>query len=343
MSKIHIRKKQHIEIIRNNSVEPYPSTFDSYRLPYVALPEIDMAEIDTSLEFLGFKLDQPFLISSMTGGEKYGRTINENIAKAAEKEKVGFGLGSMRILDQHPEVIDTFDVKKYCPSVPMFANLGIVQLNYGFDYKKIQKLIDLVKADGIFLHTNHLQEAIQPEGDTNFKNLLPKLEKIINKLSVPIIVKETGHGIDFKTAQRLKDLGIKWIDVSGTGGTSWAWVEAYRNNEDSFGEIFKGEGIPTTECLEDLKSIKGLNLISGGGIRNGLHIAKALALGASLATSAKPFLHAALESEESVVKLLRKFRKELIIAMFIAGCKNIEELSYLKLDRVNSKTGLKFN
>ncbi len=340
MAQIHTRKKQHIEVIKNNQVEPYTSSFDFYRLPYSALPEIDIQKIDTSCDFFGFKLSQPFIISSMTGGEKYGQIININIAKAAQSEKIGFGLGSMRVLDRYPDVIKTFDVKKYCPDVPMFANLGVVQLNYGFDYDKIQKLIDLVKADGIFLHLNHLQEAIQLEGDTNFENLLPKLEKVIKKLKIPVIIKEAGHGIDLKSAQRLKSIGVKWIDVSGTGGTSWAWIEAYRNL-NSAGELFKGEGIPTTECLTDLKNIKGLNLIAGGGIRNGLHVAKAIAMGAKFATAAKPFMHSALESEESVKNLLRKFRKELIIAMFICGVENLSQLSKLDLTKIDPKTGLK--
>lgn len=340
MAKIHTRKKQHIEVIQNNQVEPYPSSFDFYRLPYKALPEIDMQKIDTSCKFFGFKLSQPFIISSMTGGEKYGKIININIAKAAQSEKVAFGLGSMRVLDRYPEVIKTFDVKKYCPDVPMFGNLGVVQLNYGFNYDKIQKLIDMTHCDGIFLHLNHLQEAIQMEGDTNFENLLPKLEKVIKNLKVPIVVKEAGHGIDMATAKKLKEVGIKWLDVSGTGGTSWAWIEAYRAQENS-GEIFKGEGIPTAECLESLKNIKNLNLIAGGGIRNGLHVAKSIAMGAKFATAAKPFMHSALESEESVINLLKKFKKELIIAMFVSGSKNLLELSKQKLVRVNPETGLK--
>lgn len=340
MAQIHTRKKQHIEIIQNNPVEPYPSSFDFYRLPYKALPEIDINKIETNIDFLGFNLDFPFLISSMTGGEKYGSTINRNIAIAAENEKIGFGLGSMRIINKYPETVKTFNVKKYCPSIPMFTNLGLVQLNYGFDYDKIQKIIDSVKADGIFFHLNHLQEAIQPEGDTNFELLLPKLEKIIKKIQVPVIIKEAGHGMDLESVLKLKDIGIKYIDVSGTGGTSWAWTESYRLKEKRIGEIFKGEGIPTSECLENLKEIK-IKKIAGGGIRNGLHIAKSIALGATLATAAKPFINAALISEDEVIKIIKNFKAELIISMFSAGCKNLKELSKLKLNKINPQTGIK--
>ncbi|MBP9759498.1 type 2 isopentenyl-diphosphate Delta-isomerase [Candidatus Dojkabacteria bacterium] len=340
MAQIHNRKKQHIEIIQNNPVEPFPSSFDFYRLPFKALPEIDMLKIDTSTKFLGFDLSFPFLISSMTGGEKYGSTINRNIALAAENEKVGFGLGSMRIIDKYPEAVKTFDVKRYCPSVPMFANLGLVQLNYGFTYEKIQKLIDLVNADGIFLHLNHLQEAIQPEGTVNFESLLPKLEAIVKKLKVPVIIKEAGHGIDKATVEKLLEVGVKWIDVSGTGGTSWAWIESYRSKDGDFGEIFKYEGIPTAECLENLNQIK-INKIAGGGIRKSLHIAKSIALGTKLAKAAKPFMHAALKYEEEVIKIIKRMKKELIIAMFSAGCSNLADLSNLKLDKIHPQSGMK--
>lgn len=327
---INQRKLDHINIVLEKEVEPLPSTFDKYRLSYKALPEFDFDEIDTSINFLNFDLSFPFIISSMTGGPEKGRTINENLAKAAQKVGVGLGLGSMRVILRKPESIPSFDVKEFAPDVPIFANFGIVQLNYGYGADDLNKIIDSVNADGIFLHVNHLQEVIQPEGDLNWRDLIPKLEKILPKVNKPIIIKEVGHGIDFETAKRLSEIGVEWIDVSGLGGTSWAQVEAYRRS-DNLGHLFAAEGIPTDECLIENSKIKDLNLIAGGGIRNGIHIAKSIALGAKLATAAKPLLEASLHSEEDCVKVLERLKKEFKIAMFSAGVKSLEELSELDL------------
>lgn len=328
--KINERKLDHIRIVLEENVEPLRSSFDNYRLPYKSLPEIDMAKIDTGAEFLGRKLSFPFIISSMTGGPEKGIIINRNLAEAAEKAGVALGLGSMRVIIRKPESLESFNVRKYCPSVPLLANMGLVQLNYGYGADEINRIIDAVEADGIFLHVNPLQEAIQPEGDTNFETLLPKLEKVIRKIKKPVIVKEVGTGIDAATASKLYDIGVQWIDVSGSGGTSWAWVEGYRRT-DTLGDIFRAEGIPTAEALLAASKINGLKLIAGGGIRNGIHIAKALALGASLATAAKPLLEPALKDAESCYKLLEGLKHELTIAMFCTGSRTIKKMQRVKL------------
>lgn len=327
---INERKLDHINIVLKKNVEPLPSSFDKYRLPFKALPEIDMQDIDTTASFLGAKLSFPFIISSMTGGPEKGYSINSRLAEAAEEVGVALGLGSMRVILRKPESVKSFDVKKYCPSVPLLANMGLVQINYGYGADEINRIIDSINADGIFLHVNPLQEAVQPEGDTNFKELIPKLEKIIPKVHKPIVIKEVGTGIDHDTARRLAEIGVKWIDVSGTGGTSWSWVEGYRRTDD-LGDLFKAEGIPTAESLMINRSIKGLNLIAGGGIRNGIHIAKAVALGAKLATAAKPLLAPALESTEACVSVLKKLQNEFRIAMFSVGSSKISELQKVKL------------
>lgn len=324
-NKVSDRKLDHIRIVREENVEPLPSAFEKYELPYKALPEVDLTEIDTSVEFFGKKLSFPFVISSMTGGPDKAAGINQHLAEAAEQTQVALGLGSMRVILRKPESLASFNVRKYCPSVPLFANMGIVQLNYGYGADEINKLIDLVDADGIFLHVNALQEAIQPEGDTNFKGLLSKLEKVIKKVEKPIIIKEVGNGIDFQTAKRLYEIGIDWIDVSGLGGTSWPWVEGYRR-EDDLGYKFRSIGIPTDQALLAASKIKGLNLIAGGGIRSGIDIYKSLALGAKLATSAKPLLEPALTSTDATIKAIKSFEKELRIAMFVTGTSNIPSI-----------------
>ena len=207
--------------------------------------------------------------------------------------------------------------------------MGLVQLNYGYGAKEINKLIDIIEADGIFLHINHLQEAIQPEGDTNFKGLIDKLAKILPKIKKTVLIKEVGNGIDKETAKKLSEIGVEWIDVAGGGGTSWPWVEGYRRDDD-LGDIFKAESIPTDQCLTDCREIQDLKLIACGGIRNGKHIALSLMLGADMASCAKPLLQPALESPEACIKLLEKYKKELQISMFIMGAKNIEELKSIK-------------
>lgn len=341
MSDIRQRKLDHIKIVEGEQVEPIPSPFSNYRLPYKALPEIDLAEIDPAVDFFNWKLSFPLVISSMTGGEKYGRTINENVARAANAEGVAFGLGSMRVIRRYEESIHTFDVKEFAPDVPMFANVGLVQLNYGFDIKDFRAIIDSVKADGLFIHVNHLQEVAQPEGDTNFKDLLPKLEQILAELGddFPVVVKEVGHGFDRESAQALRDIGVEYLDVAGLGGTSWAWVEGYRqpselSHEESLGYILRAVGIPTDESLIQCREVEGLKLISGGGLRTGLDMAIATTLGADYSTIAKPFLSAALESTEAVQKLIQRLKREYVASMFAAGASTVAELKGLNSQRI---------
>jgi isopentenyl-diphosphate delta-isomerase len=329
---ISSRKLQHIQIVLEENVTPLPSSLSKYRLPYKALPEIDLAEIDTSHEFFGKRLSFPFVVASMTGGAEKAGIINKNLALACEQEKVALALGSMRVILKDPSAAESFKVRSLCPSIPLFANMGLVQLNYGYGSDEINRLLDIVEADGIFLHVNHLQESIQPEGDTNFKGLLGKLAEILPKINKPVIIKEVGSGIDKQTAQALYDIGIKWIDVSGMGGTSWTSVEAYRRQDD-MGFIFEEVGIPLDEALIDAKQIAGLQLIACGGIRNGLDMLKAFALGADIASAAAPLLKPALESSESVSKIFSRWRRELEIAMFTAGVASISECAALKLKK----------
>lgn len=327
---LHDRKLEHLRIVREENVEPVPSPLGKYRLPYKALPQLDLKKVDTRCEFLGYKLAMPFLVAGMTGGPEAAGLINRNLALACEQEKVALGLGSMRVVLKDPTSIGSFQVKKYCPSVPLLANMGLVQLNYGYGLKKIETILKVSKADAICLHVNHLQEAVQPEGDTNFAGLVEKLAKILPKISKPVIIKEVGSGIDAGSAQMLADIGIKWIDVSGLGGTSWTVVEAYRRQDD-LGFVFGEEGIPVDEALIQCREIKGINLIASGGIRTGLDIAKGLVLGADMCAAAKPLLAAAMDSPESCVKVLQRFKRELAVAMFTAGVGSVSELKFLKL------------
>ena len=326
---INKRKSEHIKIVLGKETEPNPSPFEKYRLPYCALPEIDLADVDTSIEFLGYKMNFPFIVSSMTGGPELGEKINIYLAKACQRTGCGLALGSMRIILKDHSAIKSFDVKKYCPDIPLLANMGLVQLNYGYGADEINYIIDSINADGIFLHINPLQESIQPEGDTNFKNLIPKLASILPKIKKPVLIKEVGTGIDYKTAKALFDIGIKWIDVSGNGGTSWSMIESYRRN-DEMGFAFNHFGIPTDEAIISCRKIKGLNLIAGGGIRSGTDIAIALALGAQITTSAKPFLKPALTSAAACYTLLEQWKRQLRISLFLSGKLRPLDISLIK-------------
>lgn len=328
MSNLSNRKQDHIDIVLNEKTEPLHSSFDKYYLPYCALPEIDMAKIDPSTTLLNKKLSFPFIISSMTGGLEKGEQINKNLAIAAQQEKVALGLGSMRVIIRYPEMLKTFQVKEYCPDIPLFANIGIVQLNYGFGTEELKKIVEGVEADALFVHINHLQEAIQPEGDTNFENLIPKLEKVVKELSIPIFAKEVGHGIDFSSAKKLRDIGVKYIDVSGMGGCSWAWIEGYRlPDKANLGYTFRAEGIPTDLALKMCSKLQDVTLIAGGGIRSGLDVAKSMTMGASFATAAKPFLQPALQSSDAVAKVIQQWKKEFIVGLFTCGAANVKEIS----------------
>lgn len=329
---LHQRKLEHLDIVLERDVEPERSSFDRYRLPYRALPEVDFAAIDPSCSFFERQLSFPFLISSMTGGPEKAGLINRNLAIAAQEVGVALGLGSMRVLLTDPDAVSSFKVRHLCPDIPIFANLGLVQLNYGCGLDEVKRLVDMVEADGIFLHVNPLQEAIQPEGDTNFKGLLRRLEAIVPKLEVPIVVKEVGAGMDKASARRLLDIGIRWIDASGTGGTSWAAVEGFRR-EDRLGALFKDVGLPTSELLRSLSDFDGLHLIGSGGVRSGVDVAKALILGAEMVGAAKPFLPCALKSEAACVATLQQWLHEFKVAMFCCGVTCVEDLHLLELGK----------
>ncbi|NTV23336.1 MAG: type 2 isopentenyl-diphosphate Delta-isomerase [Nanoarchaeota archaeon] len=323
---IENRKKNHVDICLAGEVGHKRSAgFDKYSLVHSALPEMEFTKIDTRVQFLGKGLSMPLIISGMTGGTKLSHKINTNIAIAAEKCGVAFGVGSQRIAIEKGD-ISSFEVRRHARNTIILANLGAVQLNYGFGLKECKMAVDMIKADALVLHLNPLQEVIQ-DGNTDFSGLKEKIRAIAKGLGVPIIVKEVGFGISGKVADMLKDAGVYGIDVSGSGGTNWALIESKlaKEPQKSLGELFSSWGIPTTECLNMCKG-KGLFLIAGGGIKNGYDGAISIVLGADYFTAAKPFLEAATKSPEEVVSMIEKFRLELKTAMFCSGSKDILSL-----------------
>ena len=311
--------------------------FDEIQLVHRALPEINLADVDPSVEFLGKQLSFPLLISSMTGGSGAQiKTINRNLAEAAEAEGVAMGVGSQRILFDDPSVAASFDLRSVAPTALLFANLGAVQLNYGMTIDQIRSAMDVLKADALILHLNPLQEAVQPEGDTDFSNLCQplasaserrgkKIGDVVQGLEKPVIVKEVGAGISRADAELLVQAGVKIIDVAGAGGTSWSRIESARCDDPALGELFQDWGIPTPQALMELSELD-VTLIASGGIRTGIELAKAMILGASLCGMARPFLTPAMESAEAVRQVIQRIKKEFITAMFLMGQKNIEQL-----------------
>ena len=323
------RKDDHIaQCLKDPAVDRCASGFDSITLAHRALPELDFDKVDTSITFLGKKLSFPFMLSSMTGGtSKDTITINQNLAMAAEECKVALAVGSQRVMFEDKKAEKSFKLREFAPSVPLIANLGAVQLNYGFGIDECRKAVKVLDADALFLHLNPLQEVIQKGGNRNFEYLSDKIKSIRSKLEVPLMIKETGCGLSEADYRLLINCGIRYIDVAGRGGTSWSRIEHLCNKDDSnLGLAFQDWGLTTAETLEQAKPFKNqLFLIAGGGIRSGIDLAKAMSLGASMGSSALPFLKAALESKDAVVKLIEEYREQFKVALFLTGHKNCKD------------------
>lgn len=320
-----VRKSDHIRICLEEDVQFDRTTngFDRYRFTHCCLPELNLNEVDLSTTFLDKKLGSPLLISSMTGGTEVAKTINYRLAEVAQDYQIAMGVGSQRVAVENPEVTKTFAVRSIAPDILLFANLGAVQLNYNYGLAQCLRVVESLEADALILHLNPLQECIQPQGDTNFRGLIDKIAQLCAQLPVPVIVKEVGNGISAPMAQKLIAAGVAAIDVAGAGGTSWAKVEGERaENEQQrrLGKTFADWGIPTAECITSIRTVAPhIPLIASGGLRNGLEVAKAIALGADLAGLAWPFLQAASESVDAVRELVRSLLAEIATVLFCTG------------------------
>jgi isopentenyl-diphosphate delta-isomerase len=328
---IEQRKDDHIKINLEKDVRSALTTgLEHYRFMHEALPELDLDAVDTALPLFGKKLAAPLLVSSMTGGTKDAGAINMRLAEAAQVCGIAMGVGSQRAAIEHPEQADSFNVRKAAPDILLFANLGAVQLNYGYGLDECRRAVEMIQADALYLHLNPLQEAVQHGGDVNFAGLAQKIERVCRALEVPVIVKEVGWGISERTARILADCGVSAIDVAGAGGTSWSQVEMYRAPDEflrNLAATFVGWGIPTADSILNVKkSTPGMMIFASGGLRDGLDVAKCLALGASLGGMAGQFLKAAAISTENAIEMMQLTQKQLQVAMFCAGAGNVSEL-----------------
>ncbi len=326
------RKADHIKINLEQDVRSALTTgLEHYHFIHEALPELDLNRIDTTLSLFGKTLASPTLVSSMTGGTDEAETINLRLAEAAQECGVAMGVGSQRAAIEHPEQARTFQVRRVAPDILLFANLGAVQLNYGYGVDECRRAVDMIGADALYLHLNPLQEAVQDAGDTNWVGIAKKIEEVCKQLEVPVIAKEVGWGISEKTAKLLADCGVSAIDVAGAGGTSWSQVEMHRAPDEFTRQLaatFVGWGIPTAESIVSVKrAVPGMTVFASGGIKDGLDIAKCIALGATLGGMAGQFLKAAAVSTEKAVDMMKLTKRQIEVTMFAAGVETLEGLA----------------
>ena len=338
------RKADHIRINLEEDVRSRLTTgLERYRFIHQALPELNLEEVDTRVTVFGKTLAAPLLISSMTGGTREAEAINRHLALAAQETGIAMGVGSQRAALEHPELTPTFQVRRYAPDILLFANLGAVQLNYGYTVDHCRRAVEMIAADALILHLNPLQEAVQPEGDTRFAGLVDKIAAVCRALPVPVIVKEVGWGISEQAARMLAEAGVAAIDVAGAGGTSWSQVEMYRAQNDFQAQLaaaFADWGIPTAESIRCVRRAAPQVLVfASGGLRNGVDVAKAIALGATLGGMAGVFLRAAARSAEATVETIRLVQRQLQVAMFAAGAKDIAALQRVPLKEVGEHSG----
>ncbi|MBR8828631.1 MAG: type 2 isopentenyl-diphosphate Delta-isomerase [Gomphosphaeria aponina SAG 52.96 = DSM 107014] len=333
------RKADHINIVLSEDVQGKGITtgFERFFFEHQALPEIDLDKIDLSLTLWGKKLQAPLLMSSMTGGTESAGVINLHLAEAAQALGVGMGVGSQRAALEQSNLANTYQVRKVAPDILLLANLGAVQLNYGYGVNEARRAVEMIAADALILHLNPLQEAVQPGGDRLWCNLYEKIESLVTQLEVPVIIKEVGNGISPSVARRLANCGVAAIDVAGAGGTSWSEVEAYRQTDALRKQIahgFASWGIPTALTLMEVrKAVPEIPIFASGGIRTGVDAAKAIALGATLVGSAAPLLSPATNQAQTVYAKFALLIEELKIAAFCTGSANLEMLSQAPLRR----------
>ena len=332
-SKTEDRKDDHIQIVQERDVETSGTGFEDVQLVHDALPELHYDTIDTSIEFLGNELAAPIFIESMTGGHPNTTEINRALARAAGETGIAMGIGSQRAgleLDGDSILESYTVVRDVAPDAFVYGNLGAAQLRE-YDLETVERAVAMIEADALAVHLNFLQEAVQPEGDVDGRDCVDAIERVAEDLSVPIIVKETGNGISGETARKLAAAGVDAIDVAGKGGTTWSGIEAYRAatanapRQQRIGTLFREWGIPTAastiECVAEHDRV-----IASGGVRTGLDVAKAIALGAEAGGLAKPFLKPATDGPDAVIERVEDLTAELQTAMFVTGSGSIEEL-----------------
>lgn len=328
------RKRRHLEVCLEGEVEyrTRSNGFERFDLPYAALPGTHLDEVDTRASFLGRELAAPLLIGAMTGGAELAAVINRNLAAAAQRLGLGLMLGSQRVMLERPEAARSFQVRDVAPDILLIGNLGVAQLNRGYGAAEVRQAVELVGADALALHANPLQEALQAGGDRDFRGLAARIAELVPAVPHPLLLKEVGHGLSGAVARAVAGAGLAALDVAGAGGTSWARVEELVRYGEVRHEQLVEWGIPTATALQEVRAaLPGVPLVASGGIRSGVEIAKALALGARVCAVALPLLRPATVSADAVVEVLERLLFELRVAMHGGGARDLAALARLEL------------
>jgi isopentenyl-diphosphate delta-isomerase len=337
--KIEKRKEDHLEIsIKKSVISDTSAGFEDITLIHQTLSELNLSDIDTSLRIFERMLDVPIIIESMTGGTAKAIKVNKMLAMCAEQYGLGIGVGSQRAAIENPNLKKTYRVvRDFAPNALVFANIGCPQLSKNYGVEEAKMAIEMVEADALMIHSNPLQESVQFEGEPNFNGVLLKIQEICSNLKVPIVFKETGSGISAEMASLLEKAGVKGIDVAGLGGTSWSLVEYFRaiqagrTIQQRLGDTFRNWGIPTCVSLVETTKKTNLLVISSGGLRTGLDIAKSIALGASAGGMALPILKAATQGYKFLNEMVEALIQELRLSMFLVGVKDVNMLRKVPL------------
>ncbi|GAB6088967.1 type 2 isopentenyl-diphosphate Delta-isomerase [Spirochaeta dissipatitropha] len=327
-----LRKAQHLDICIDEeqyNVEGGNTRFSEVHFRHKPLPELMVDQVDSSMSFFGQQVRLPFFISSMTGGSEHGYALNKKLAQAAQEAGIAVGMGSIRILFRKPEVFDHFYLRKIAPDVPIFANLGGVQLR-DMNGQEISEMLKRLEVSALAVHLNPGQELFQSDGDRDFRGVLDGIARFVEISPVPVIVKETGFGIDPDSAARLWDAGVEYVNIAGSGGTNWISVESYREDPalKNAADEFHTWGTPTALILEALRSGKTAKhkILSSGGLRSGMDVAKSIAMGAEAAGFALPFIRAVhKDGVEGALNIIRHVGTVLHSAMVLSGSQNLEE------------------
>lgn len=328
------RKLSHIKVTLQKPVESHRSSgFEDVHLVHKALPEIDRSSVELGIELVGRKMKAPIIIESMTGGTPLAAKINSILAEAAEGHGLAMGVGSQRAGLEDPRLAYTYSVvRERAPSIPVFANIGCPQLRGADGVKRAAAAVEMVGADALYVHLNALQECIQFEGETDFSGSLASIERVASEVGVPVFVKETGAGVSREVAMSVESVGVSGISVSGVGGTSWAAVEAHRAAQrkdrlhEQMGKVFWDWGIPTCASIAEVANSCNLTVIASGGMRDGLQVAKAIALGAQAVGLARPFLESAAKGKSVLALRVAQLIEELRTAAFLTGSRDMSEL-----------------
>ena len=329
-SGISQRKAKHLEISveeENYRIEGTGGGFERVRFVHHALPEMAADEVDPSLDFLGQRVSLPLFISCMTGGFEEGRALNRVLAQAAQKARIPVGMGSIRLLFHDPGAFDQFHMKPWAPDVPVIANLGAVQVR-DLPPERIVAMLERLEVQALAVHLNAGQELFQPGGDRDFSGLRQAVARLCDRSPIPVIVKETGFGFRPSEVDDLLEAGAAYVDLAGAGGTNWVLVESYRADAETaeVAREFEDWGIPTALLLVSLAG-KERRILASGGIRSGMEVAKSIALGASLAGMALPFIRAVhREGVEGALRLISRIRRSLQAVMVLTGCRSLAEL-----------------